>query len=99
MITPDGILEQIERPDRPARRQIPAKDIVGETATGLAAGTPLTFSLKTLTWSAAAFEAAMVASAIVMATSEQDLACSGFLRVSFMIYLVFDCFCFGLRGN
>ena len=54
-----------------------------EIATGFAAGTPLTFSLKTLTLSAAAFEAAMAASAIVVAMSEQDLACSEFLRVKF----------------
>jgi hypothetical protein len=61
---------------------------LGEITTGLAAGTPLTFSLKTLTWlSAAAFEAAMVTSAIMMATNEQDLACSEFLRVNFMVYL------------
>ena len=50
---------------------------------GLAAGTPLTILLKTLTLSAAAFEAAMVASAIVVAMNEQALACSGFLRVKF----------------
>jgi hypothetical protein len=41
----------------------------------------------------------MVASAIVLATSEQALACSGFLRLSFIIGLVFDWFWFGLRGN
>jgi hypothetical protein len=67
--------------------------------TGLAAGTPLTISLKTRTLSAAAFEAAMAPSAIVIATNEQALACSEFLLVSFMIWLVFDWFCFGLRGN
>ena len=66
--------------------KINARD-VGEIATGFAAGTPLTFSLKTLNWSAAAFEAAMTANAIVVTTSEQDLACSEFLRVNFIIYL------------
>jgi hypothetical protein len=47
--------------------------------------------LKTRTLSAAAFETAMAASAMLTATTEQDLACSEFLRVSFMIWL----FCFG----
>ena len=59
--------------------------------TGLAAGTPLTVLLKTRTLSAAAFETAMAASAMLAATSEQDLACSEFLQVSFIIWL----FCFG----
>jgi hypothetical protein len=72
---------------------------LSEIITGLAAGTPLTVLLRTLTLSAAAFEAAMAPSAIVIATSEQALACSRFFRVGFMIYLMFDCFCFGLRGN
>jgi hypothetical protein len=39
--------------------------------------------------SAAAFEAAMAASAMLAATSEQDLACSEFLRVCFMIWFWF----------
>ena len=59
---------------------------------GLAEGTPLTLSLKTFRLSAAAVETAMAASAMLAATSEQDLACSEFLRVSFMIWLF--CFCF-----
>ena len=42
--------------------------------TGLAAGTPLTVLLKTRTLSAAAFDAAMAASAIVVTTNEQALA-------------------------
>jgi hypothetical protein len=82
-----GIFQQIEAlGDQPAVNS--GDKTLGEITTGLAAGTPLTFSLKTLTWlSAAAFEAAMVTSAIMMATNEQDLACSGFLRVNFMVYL------------
>jgi hypothetical protein len=62
--------------------------MLGEIATGFAAGTPLTFSLKTLTWSAAAVEAAMATTAIEIAASKQDFACSRFLTVSFI-----GCFC------
>src|SRR5438067_9913143 len=63
---------------------------LSETTTGLAAGTPVTVSLKTLTFSAAAFEAAMVASATATATAanEQDFACSRFLTVSFKVICV-----------
>src|SRR5215510_10408026 len=61
--------------------------MLSEITSGLAAGTPLTLLLKTLTSAPAAFKAAMVTSAMVVATSEQDLACSGFLRVSSIIYL------------
>ena len=73
---------------------------LSETTTGLAAGTPVTVSLKTLTFSAAAFEAAMVASATATATAanEQDFACSRFLTVSFIGYLCWIIF-LGLRGN
>src|SRR6476469_4822882 len=56
---------------------------------GLASGTPLTVLLKTRTLSAAAFEGAMAARATMDATSEQDLACNEFLRLRFMIWLVF----------
>ena len=71
---------------------------LSETTTGLAAGTPVTVSLKTLTFSAAAFEAAMVASATATAANEQDFACSRFLTVSFIGYLCWIIF-LGLRGN
>jgi hypothetical protein len=64
--------------------------MLSEIITGLAAGTPRTISLKTLTLSAAAFDAAIVASAAATATNEQDFACSRFLTVSFIDI------CFGL---
>ncbi|KAF5408750.1 MAG: hypothetical protein Udaeo2_10920 [Candidatus Udaeobacter sp.] len=85
VIKPDGFSSR-SRPWATSPTVNSGDKTLGEIATGLAAGTPLTFSLKTLTWlSAAAFEAAMVTSAIMMATNEQDLARNGFLTVSFMI--------------
>jgi hypothetical protein len=60
---------------------------------GLAAGTPLTLLSNTFTLSASAFETARATSAMLAATTEQDLACSEFLRVSFMIWLFWFCFC------
>jgi len=54
--------------------------------------------LKTLTFSAAAFEAAMMASATATAANEQDFACSRFLTISFIGYLCWIIF-LGLRGN
>ena len=41
----------------------------------------------------------MVASAMAVRTSGQDLDGSGFFRLNFMICLVFDGFYFGWRGN
>ena len=93
-----GILEQIEAFDDEPGSKFRRKDIVGDHD-WIGRGHATYVLLKTRTLSAAAFEAAMVASAIVAATNEQDLACSRFLRVSFMIWLVFDWFCFRLRGN
>src|SRR6476659_4609844 len=63
---------------------------------GLAPGTPLTILLKTRTLSAAAFERPIAASAMLAAMSEQYLASSEFLRVSFIIWLF--CFLFVFVG-
>jgi hypothetical protein len=52
---------------------------------GLAEGTPLTISLKTLTWSGAAVVAATVARTIE-AKSAQVFACRGVLGVNIMVY-------------
>ena len=66
--------------------------------TGLAEATPFTVLLKTRTLSANTFEAAMAASAVVVATNEQALAGSEFLKLGFMIWLLFDCVRFGLQA-
>jgi hypothetical protein len=64
---------------------------LSETATGLAEGTPLTLSLKTLTLSATAVEAAMVARAMETLIIAQGLPCREVLEVSIMVYF-FDWF-------
>ena len=86
MIKPEGFSSK-SMPSTTSPGVNSGEKTLSETNTGLAAGTPLTFSLKTLTWSAAPVEAAMLTSATVIATSEQDFACSRFLTVNFIGYL------------
>jgi hypothetical protein len=59
---------------------------LSEIITGLAAGTPLTISLKTLKFSAAAVERAMVARAIETLMIAQVFACREVFEVNIMVY-------------
>jgi hypothetical protein len=86
VITPEGFSSK-SMPSAASPGANSGEKTLSAMISGLAAGTPLTVLLKTFTWSAATFEAAMVVNAIVAATSEQVLAFSAFLRLSFMICL------------
>jgi len=80
-------------------RPVCSEKTLSAITSGLATGTPLTLLLKTLTWPAATVEAAMVASAKVAATSEQDLACSKCFKKWFHDLFGVRVCLFGLRGN